>query len=174
MRHAIICGGSLTVLTEFENANKLCIDNGIQFSTFVTNDTIGLFRGSIDYAVTLHPDKLAEWLARRRLNKYPMPAQIWGHRPHRAVNKNTTDWGGSSGLFMFKVARETGHDRIIACGVPMSPEHKHIIRTEKWNAALSFRRAWDQRRTLIIPYFRSMSGWTKETFGEPTAEWLKS
>ncbi len=169
-RVAIIVGGAETVDKEVEEAKALCRQVGIEPIFLVINDKISLFPGEC-WAVSLHPDKLLGWLDQRRRNGHPVPQQIWSHRATRSVSHNTKDWGGSSGLFATKIARENGM-LVLLCGVPMTVEAQHFLRHVRWVACHAFRRAWERHRAELAPYVRSFSGWTEELFGRPDEAFL--
>jgi len=143
------------------------------YATFVCNDLLALFPHPIDYACTLHPDKMTPWTTLRERNGHPLPfGSTWAHRPYRGFTNHTKDWQGSSGLFMTKIAREEGYTHIILCGVPMTVEADHFVRHQRWHAAPGFIRGWHRQEAQLRPYLRSMSGWTMQTFGHPTFIWL--
>ena len=120
---ALVVGGGGDPLSEYGAARMMCEAAGKTVATFVVNDTLTIFPDTVDYAGTLHPDKMAGWLRDRSRNKLPMPpGQIWCHRSYLGFTNYTRDWQGSSGLFMAKVALEAGYTHIILCGVPMTVE----------------------------------------------------
>lgn len=166
---AIVIGGADGVLDDVAFALELVGDQ--PRTIFATNDMIADYR---DYqvAVTLHPDKLPMWLARRAENGWAAPPVIWAHRPaNKLVTNFTPDWAGSVSLFACKVALETKHSRIIVCGAPLTVS-KHYRRGTHWTAALGFRRGWTSHMGYIRDGVRSCSGWTRDLLGAPTAAWL--
>lgn len=170
---AICVGGGGDPLSEFDAARVLCESCEKSYATLVCNDMIALFPHHIDFAVTLHPDKMHTWVGLRMKYGHPMPfGSSWAHRSYRGFTNNTKDWQGSSGLFMTKIAREHGYTHIILAGIPMTVEAEHFVRHERWNAAPGFMRGWKREQHGLAPYVRSMSGWTQETFGLPSVAWL--
>lgn len=170
---ALIVGGGGDPISEFDAAKVLCDVAHKTIATFVCNDMIALFPHRIDFGGTLHPDKMITWMNAREKNGHPMPVSTtWAHRPYKGFTNHTKDWQGSSGLFMTKIARENGYTHIILCGVPMAVEFDHFVRHVRWNAAPGFIRGWRRQHHELAPFVRSMSGWTKEQFGEPTFTWL--
>lgn len=170
---ALVVGGGGDPLSEYGAARALCESASKSVATFVCNDILTFFPDVVDYAGTLHPDKMFGWQRERTKNKLPMPfGQTWCHRDYVGFSHHTRDWQGSSGLFMTKVALEVGFTHIILCGVPMEVDSDHIVRHQPWHAAPGFIRGWHKRLIELRPYVRSMSGWTKEQLGEPTIMWL--
>lgn len=171
---AICVGGGNDPLAEYAIARKLCEDTGKSFVNIVCNDMLACFPYEIHAGCTLHPDKWSYWRALRERSGYPMPRTLWSHRPYTNFSHHTKDWQGSSGLFMVKAARESGHTHIICVGVPMTTPAGHFSRNQPWNAAVGFRKGWARVQGALRPFVRSTSGWTMEHFGLPTAEWLNT
>jgi hypothetical protein len=172
---ALVVGGGGDPLSEYGAARAMCEAAGKSVATFVCNDTLMIFPDVVDYAGTLHPDKMHGWQRERLKNKLPMPfGQIWCHRDYVGFSHSTRDWQGSSGMLMMKVALETGHSHVILCGIPMEIDADHIFRHQAWHAATGFIRGWRRHMNEIRPYVRSMSGWTMTELGYPSFMWLLS
>jgi hypothetical protein len=174
---AIIVGGAECWSKDLEQA-KMIIGERRRLRFFYINDHIQQFPEH-GIAITLHPDKLigsTGWLPKRRKAGLPEPQEIWAHirRPSVTHDTATKDWQGSSGLFAVQVARKKGFDRIICCGVPMTVEDGHFERKQKWQSAIDFRKGWVRCKGELVPYVRSVSGWTREMFGPPTEQWLET
>lgn len=169
----IMCGGG-DPFDEFAQASDRCESLGLPYKVFVGNDMISHFPGHVDFAGTLHPDKIATWVRERNAMGYERVPNMWAHRPFTNVTHWTRDWSGSTGLFLVKVARENGHTHIVLCGVPMTTDGKHFLRREGWHAAHGFRRGWTAQREKLTRYVRSYGGWTRELFGAPDDTWLTS
>jgi hypothetical protein len=123
---------------------------------FAVND-MGVDLARLDHWVTLHPEKLGAWQDARA---------AWGGSDAYVVwEYNGDDWGGSSGLFAVRIAMDLGFKRVILCGVPMD-DRPHVS-GKAWPNVGEFRPAWEERRELLAPVVRSMSGWTREQFGLP-------
>jgi hypothetical protein len=93
------------------------------------------------------------------------------------IRWNRPNGGGSSGLFAVLIALELGFDKLILCGMPVDGE-KRITSDGEVEVGETpyqhYRKGWILRQGILSEHVRSMSGWTRETFGAPTAEWLNS
>ena len=164
MLRGLVLGGGLCVWKDAEAALALFEPDAV----IAINDMIPRWPGPIDYACSLHDDKIARWKASRPGNKL---YQVWSRKRSKGIDRVTNDWGGSSGLYACKILMQEGFDRIVLAGVPMVPAEKNVARNQVWNAAKSYRKAWE-RHAEIKQFVRSISGWTKDLLGYPTPEWL--
>lgn len=144
--------------------------------------------------VTLHPERLIEgddevrvpWIEQRRRRGYPGGYTTYANERSDLVDKIMPHWvGGSSGLFAIAVAHEIGANKAVLCGVPMQKRFGHFSQSTlhdggPWVHAddhwLAWERKFDQNdgRSLYLQnHVRSMSGRTRDVFGEPTAEWVE-
>jgi hypothetical protein len=166
---ALVIGGAACVWGDIETA----LDLG-EFDGVVGCNHVGIhWPGRLDAYVSLHPDKLKMWAARRALKGLP---------PHKALvgSQDTSrrfpgqDKPGSSGLFALKVALDDlGYDRAVLCGIPLEPEAAHFDNPAVWKAALHYREGWIQALPHISDRTRSMGGWTAQMLGRPTPEWIR-
>ena len=168
----MIVGGARNVWDEIGQTERLSETSILTPRYFVINDMIPLFEGPCT-AISLHAEKIKDWLAKRAEAGYPAPDQVWARVKFDGVSHHTEDWHGSSGLFAVKVARMLGFEKIVLCGVPMRPEAGHVVRGAiHWNACEQFLGGWKQQAPGIAPYVRSWSGWTEELFGKPDEAFL--
>lgn len=143
-----------------------------------TNDAGAHFAEPVDHWVTLHAEKLSVWMGERAQRGYPPASRVWVHdRAPRTVPgidgyDKLADWGGSSGLFAVQVALSLGLERVVLCGVPMEGTYGHFFDPGRWQWAVRYRSAWQQRIAFIAETTRSMSGWTAEILGKPDEVWL--
>jgi len=167
---AIIVGGGSSVLSDVLATYELIKDTPRVH--YVINDMIVDF-AQVDIAVTLHPEKLENWLTARAKSGAEKPQRCYAHITRRstAVTHATSDWLGSSGLFAVKIALENLHKAIILCGVPMDASH-HYRRQKPWTDHRLFQRAWIKHHENLEATTRSWGGWTAARLGVPTAEWL--
>jgi hypothetical protein len=172
MLKALVLGGAACVHEGAERALALFQPDAI----FAVNN-IGIdWSGRLDYWCTLHPLPTHKWpgmaqaLVRRHKAGLNRP-QTWAHRPGPGIDRTTGDWAGSSSLFAVKVARLEGFERIVLAGVPMNASY-HYNDARPWMQHTAFVNGWRKRAPEIRPFVRSMSGWTRELLGDPSAEWL--
>lgn len=177
MRVAIVVGGGPTVWRDVAMATQLVLDT-LSENPFViaVNDAAAEFPGHLDAMATLHPEFFAKWRNERRQRGGNVDFEAWTHdtRPSRLAAEKMRlhpDRHGSSGLFALDVAIHLGFRHNILCGVPMD-QGAHFRRREPWRDFASFRTAWIKAIPALRATTRSMSGWTAQQLGEPTAEWL--
>ena len=143
------------------------------------NDMIASWPDRLDAAVTMHPERLREWLVAREANGFSPPARIFMHATAHEIHP----WervpflfepeirSGSSGLFCAQVAlQQLGATRVVCCGMPMD-DAPHFTGGAKWDGAQCHRVGWMQARAHLGAV-RSMSGWTRDLVGAPTKDWL--
>lgn len=183
MTIAFVLGGGACVHEDLAAAEKLCTPDHV----VACNDFGAEYPGELDAFVTLHPDELPRWIGARRENGYPEPKRIISHKvrtmqdgkgepfvtqTHEFRWQDFVGVSGSSGLFCVKVAFEIlGAKKVILCGVPMD-DRPHFFDTEKWEAVRNFTGTWEQLIPVLRDRVRSMSGWTRETLGAPSPDWI--
>lgn len=172
---AFVIGGGEGVHAECEEATALC--RGHLITDFLVNDQIEFWGGgTVAHGVSLHPAKLPGWLARRAAAGRPALVEVWSWvlNDRAGVTRAVADWGGSTGLLAVRAALASGFDRVVLCGVPMDADAGHFVRRRRWPHAVGFRRGWLQHRGELAAHVRSCAGWTRDLFGAPSAEWLKT
>lgn len=184
VKTCLVLGGASCVWDDLEQAKEF----GPFDATIAINDMLAHYSGQIDFAVSLHPEKYAEWMAGRDAKGYQRPKVFVAHSNNTEQGRQKAfpldivmdyRWpgmsaSGSSGLFAVKVAVEQGFDRIILCGVPMDGKQSHFFDKTPWSEVHSFTEAWSIAHEFIRNVTRSMSGNTKEWLGYPSKDWLKS
>ncbi len=167
MTTALILAGAECVWKDAEAAIALM---GEPDAICAVNDMIYLWPGRLDYAATLHVEKLAQWVKKRPGNKN---FRVWSnHAKTGLVHRARRDGGGSSSLFAVFAMLDEGFDRIVVAGAPMVPTAGHVVRKQSWQSAHGYRKGWIEHHAAIKNRVRSMSGWTKERLGAPSLEWL--
>lgn len=167
-RTCIVLGGASTVVSEYADA----LAQG-RFDGAVIVNLLGReWPAPLDAWVSLHTEHLKKpWRAGRELRGLEPHHRLigMGDCEHRFPGQ---DKGGSSGLFAVKVALdELGFDRVVLCGVPITPT-AHFDDPEPWRHAKHYPDGWRQALPHIEGRVRSMSGFTKDLLGAPTAAWL--
>lgn len=143
------------------------------------NDAGTIWPGRPDVWVTLHPEKIESWRDQRRANGHPEAARYLVHGDHVPAWTDLVEFrfpgqgdSGSSGLFTVKAALiDLGADRAVLAGVPLS-RAAHFFDATMWEAAGEYRAVFEALRPECRNRIRSMSGWTAEFFGTPTAAWI--
>lgn len=171
MLKLLILGGAACVWDDADKALAL----GEYDAVMAVNDMIADWPGRLDYAVTLHPDKLPDWLRRRKQKGNPGRPQTWAHKgsgQKTPVDCQAQDWAGSSGLLGVRIGLMEGFGRIVLAGVPMEPTSAHYFDAKPWTDGKRYRSGWIAHKDEIAPYVRSMSGWTREFLGAPDPAWF--
>ena len=141
-----------------------------------------LHRTPINIWCSIHGPLLVDWIEKRRALGCDMDFEAYANFADNQESADVIRWnrpngGGSSGLYAVLVALELGFDKLILCGMPMDGG-KRITSEGDVEPGLTpyqhYRKGWISRQGILSNHVRSMSGWTRETFGEPTAEWLNS
>lgn len=169
---ALILGGGKTVFEDAEKARKLFKPDII----LGVNDVIADY-AEIQYACSMHPEKMGIWLTKRRENGHPDPKEFWTadtavKRDHLNLGyKTVRNTRGGSGLLAVYVARALFCKKIVLAGIPMAPEFEHYHTPGAWKEYKLYKLVWEHDKSLLQDV-RSMSGWTREAFGAPTKKWF--
>lgn len=133
---------------------------------------------------SVHGKYMHEWIAKREAAGASMDFRAFGNfgkrdNPGRIEQWNRPNGNGSSGLFAVLIALEHGYDKLVLCGVPLEGDQRHGYKDDPGVVKATtdykhYRGGWLMRRDYLIRHVRSMSGWTRETFGAPDAEWLNN
>jgi hypothetical protein len=168
----VVLGGAACLWADVAALRTLT--DPVRCTIVAVNDAGFLWPGRLDHWATLHPEELRWRAMRRQARGYPGGWRTWTcPAPLGPNDYMLAGWGkGSSGLLGVGVAYEgLGLRRIVLCGVPMDGQGHAGRPTGGWAAWSSHRAAWLEKPELS-GVVRSLSGWTREVFGAPTAEWL--
>lgn len=170
---ALILGGARSVWDEARSALAMI---GDQPSMVVaTNQAGARFPGNLDAWASLHPDFFANGLPRRLsagLNK-PMLYAPAKHPDTPGIKAVAPRWDGSSALYAAQIAmKQLKARKIILCGAPLDSEAGHIAIPGAWGDPERYRAGVVAALPEIGDKIRSMGGWTAETLGQPTRDWL--
>lgn len=139
------------------------------------------YPGPFKHWVTFHPSSFPIWIEKRSFKGYPPATYYWTNaRPRKMTQSGwpiplqfVSCQGGSSGLVAVHVALdECEADRVVLAGIPMDPERGQYDSNVPWDEALKHRGAWEMAVDKLRGRVKSMSGWTQQLLGAPTAEWL--
>lgn len=178
---ALICGGARGVWEERAQAVELVAAAGLSVVSVGINESGMAHPDPLHHWVTLHPEKLETWERQRvQLGRSLDGVQKWSESRNRTVRGRAGITGvartwrdGSSGLTAIDVARNHLGLPAILCGVPMD-DSVNVYRGVPWREWKRYRRGFVRAMQHFREHVRSMSGWTRETLGEPTREWLES
>ncbi len=167
---------------------------------FAVNDAGWVHAGPIDHWVTLHWERMAFWLERRKARAaFGDLFETWTRQRPELVEQmppipshfrepwETPRLGapGTSGFYAVQIALHLGHERVVLAGLPMTP-------TDYADGAGTWKRTGDDGETRSdwpaseveihrpgwihhrkrLECVRSCSGWTAELLGEPSREFL--
>ncbi|MEN6375582.1 MAG: hypothetical protein ABFD75_12510 [Smithella sp.] len=124
------------------------------------------------YFATYHPSEIVMSKERRAKEGGNTNWTIISHQQHEGlVNIIIPLVGvpsGSSALLGVHAGIQEGYKKIVVCGCPLTGSN------DKGNSYEIFRKGWEAKINEIKDYVRSMSGWTRDFVGAPTAEWLNT
>lgn len=154
------------------------------------------WEGHFDVWATLHPEMMDKYETERKTlgfpNGYeiiaPPAVELGDHgKKGNVARRISYRWPGmnssaSSGIYGVKVMLDSGYDRVVIAGIPMSTEGGHFLPASKNAHGLIRGDTWKHRDSFIpgfrdtLPFIqgkvKSMSGYTAEVLGTPTPEWL--
>lgn len=167
MKYALVIGGAECLWDDLTTLPEPAFVVGC-------NEAARDYPGKLDWWATLHPEKLPDWMAGRKAQDY-RTASFKDPNKGPKIDLTLFNWGGSSGLFAFQVARHFGWERVIFAGVPLDerPHYHGAGNAGKWPDCRHYRKHWQNNMHLIAPYARSCSGWTRDMLGGPE-EWINT
>jgi hypothetical protein len=178
---ALVLGGAACLHDDVTAALSL----GEYAGVVTCNDATVFWPGPIAGAASYHAEKWPVWIERRRRLGRKPPARLFGHQGFTRAQLRAdlpvefvppTFPGqirtGSSGLFALKAALiDLGFDKAVVCGMPLD-DRGHVHDQRAWTACLAHRPGWTEALPQIADRARSLSGWTEQLLGRPTAAWL--
>lgn len=183
---ALVLGGARCVWDDVRAFKSMWGVHGVEL---VAVNEVGIHLPSMEHWATLHPecfyrvggDEAEGWLERRfhqgivdMRRSVRSSFQTWGpaDKPAKVDRRLETRGRGSSGYFGVEVAKHLGADRVILCGIPMTPT-PHFDSDEPWEMAEAHWKHWPREHERgKLRGVRSMSGRTRDLLGAPTPEWL--
>lgn len=149
-------------------------------------DAAEKYQGKYDYCVSLEPFDLPQFKLRRQsiggnTNYKAFSCEPYGEwvdqvypdlagpslldlvppKQYDEKYRKVQCYSGSSSLFGVKVGIKLGYSKIVLCGCPLDSGHYK-----------DFQVGWLFVADLLQGRVKSMSGWTRHLFGEPTEVWL--
>lgn len=179
MRRAVVVGRARGALDEYAAACTLCA-----FDDVLVVGAMGVdFPDRIDHLVSFHAELFCLWAEKRAVAGYSPAVNYWGaiYRGRRlgervkvpAPLRYVECIGGSSGFMAVHVALDAlDVDRVVLAGVPMDAAAAHYGSDQPWDEADKYWGTWLGNVDRLRGRVRSMSGRTRNVFGEPDKEWL--
>ncbi len=174
-RIAFVLGGADTLRSDINAA----LEMAGQPDTYIATNHAGRdLEGALPHWVTLHTEKMPDWIAERRATGQPDAEQFWTSNTktippeHAELYKHVPTWDGSSGLLAITVALHLGYERVILCGVPLDKKAAHYDDDAPWMDAPRYRAAWTRHLSEMKGRVKSFTGWTSLILGEPTQVWV--
>ena len=170
---ALVLGGAFSLNEDLTKAKELASDPLI----IATNDAGADHEGEVDHWVSMHPFLIERLSKRRQAHNFSPAKKLWAPRhistPEGMEFGRVSSWGGSSGLLAVTLAFDLKIEKIILCGIPMSPEGAHYFSPKRpWNDAVQYKAAWTRNFDRMNGRVKSFSGWTSQLLGTPTKEWV--
>ena len=163
-KRAIVLGSADTLQSDLASLGNMREGAAI----FVVNHTGFKFPIRADYWATLHPECWHEWLPKRKAAGFNMDFKSIGYnalnQTPKGMDRGSSDWGGSSGLFAVKCALEEGFEEVILCGVPIT-DTPYFWGKDLHYKILPYRKGWEKHLDKLKGRVYSQSGWTKELLG---------
>jgi len=186
---AAVLGCARCIWDDLEKLKSLVDINKI--GIIAINNMIMHYHGRVHHGVSLHPEEPPLWRALRKTN-HGETSHVHTHS-HRIPKNNDNTFiknhgldfiwdierqgGGSSGLLAVMIGLALGYNKIILAGVPLDgnghffdPPETVTGQFSGMNIDLEWKWANDK---YIKGRVRSLSGRTREWFGEPTEDWFK-
>ena len=175
-RPAVIAGNAEGVFEDVKEALRIVIDPVI----FAVND-VGMFLPQVDHWVSLHADKLGLWKQVRWGTTHAREKTLYHSVDERPYVDHV--WTGLtplftlSGYFAMQLAWIMGASQIVLCGCPGSQQRRFFdLETREFGyggnasgADVGVREQLEREMTRLPEFkaaVRSMSGWTREFFGD--------
>lgn len=175
---AVVLGGAACIWKDVQEWEKI-YGQAWDGLVIASNDIGCHWPKMLDHWISLHPEKFKVWCPIRTKQGFPSGYTTWGRRKNELVHNPITAWaGGSTGLLAAQLAYQLGCQRIVLCGVPMTPTPHFLESTEfpnnraSWTAAAGHWKAWEKTVARFEDRLRSMSGRTRELVGFPSREWI--
>lgn len=183
-KNLIICGSSKNVWDEFKQAEQF-FGKG-NFELMVVNLALLGFQfyhvtglHKINHFVSL---EFSLMKALKRDYAHDINCHCNTYAPEiDTLHLDLNNAGGTSGLFATQVGLKLGYEKIILCGIPLDRSaHFYDFPGVDWGGCddMAVSMTWEmwiaQETKERLNKLRSMSGKTKQMFGEPTDEWKQS
>jgi hypothetical protein len=131
-------------------------------------DAVDRVTWPLKYVATNHVEDIPAIRQRREKFQGNINYQLVSYKPHPGVDivQPLGPVSGSSAILGALSGITLGYKKIILCGCPLTGN------APEGNPYEAFRPGWVAQYESVKDKVRSMSGWTRELLGAPTADWL--
>ena len=141
------------------------------------------FQGRIDHWVSLHPEMMQRFIA-RRVGNQDFTSWSYFEPPYWPEVKVVPErWRGGSGLYAVQIGlEELEFDRVVLAGMPIDRQpycyndgsaEGLVCRSWADDQGLArYRAAWTSASFFFGDRVRSFSGWSRDLLGPPDQAWL--
>lgn len=174
----IVCGNAWCLFEDFQVATKLYPNAPV----IAVNGAARNVRAS--FLFTQHPRKFPTWISHQKARFWDKFTTHAAGKAHTKTNLGVKieDWpfvdywwdgiatGGTSAWGARRLAAALGFEEVILCGVPLVPggyAEGGFSKSNKSEETMWHYRSQIARDTDMHVGVSSMSGWTREFFGEP-------
>jgi hypothetical protein len=155
---------------------------GKPHADFLAINESGIVLPKVKHWGSIHGDKLKRWLDERMASGRAEPEIVVGNFINAPNDARISRWKaspypGSSALFMVRWALFWGYRRVVLCGVPLEG-HQGVMPDGSMSNDPGgyhvYRKGWvaQEKHLPLAECVRSMSGWTRDRYGAPDAEFL--
>lgn len=173
----LVCGSAWTLANDLAWARSLFPEAPIIAVNGAAGET------PCQHVFSQHPLNMPRWLdwrKRRFVGGFEVHAAGERHRRNRLGKRPECPWvdywwagiasNGSSSWGARRLAKALGFDAVVLCGVPLTPgpyAYDDVSKLNRRQGVMDHYRAAILADTDYHEGTYSMSGWTRETFGEP-------
>ena len=176
-RPIIVMGGAKCVWDDLNEASKII---SLPFDLAAVNDIGVYYSNRINHWLSLER-KISEWYEQRNNNHYDMRLlvhvyyhdKLIDHKRHINYFWKMNESPIMSGIFAPIALKSLGYSKIILAGIPSDEQPRFFDPpNKKYHASKASKSNWLNFQDYFGDSLRSMSGYTRELFEEPTREWL--
>lgn len=171
-------GNAKCVWDDLKKAKELMGDTPYDLAAI--NDVGVYYNGRIQHWLSLER-KISEWYEQRNNNNYDMKLlvhvyyhdRLIDHKRHINYFWKMEKSPVMSGVFGPIALRSLGYSKIILAGIPSDKQPRFFDPPDKvYHSFKASSDSWKRHKSYFEDTLRSMSGFTKELYGEPIPAWF--